>query len=238
MLSTARYVWLALIELRSDVYSYRHGATMHTSKHKTLELRIRQVGPWSLNAYALICPQTRESLLIDPGDDPAALTEMLTGTRPSSILVTHGHPDHIGALDAMRGKLDVPVLSHGGDGNGPVVADRWLADGDQLAIGRGTLRVHHTPGHTADHLCFAIEGDCRILVGDCLFEGGPGKTWSPQDFRTTLQTLQDIILGWPDEAVCYPGHGRSFRLGAIRPAIERFLAKAHGPFHGDAEWGM
>jgi glyoxylase-like metal-dependent hydrolase (beta-lactamase superfamily II) len=128
--SLQRRVLLALIGIPSDHNSYWHGAAMHTSQHKALELRIRQVGPWSLNAYALICPQTRESLLIDPGDDPAALTEMLAGTRPRSILVTHGHPDHIGALDVMRGKLDVPVLSHRGTAMGQL----WRTVGLPMAI--------------------------------------------------------------------------------------------------------
>ena len=52
--------------------------------------------------------------------------------------------------------------------------------------------------------------------------------------QTTLRTLRDVILAWPDETICYPGHGPSFRMGDKRPAIEGFLAKDHGPFFGDA----
>jgi hypothetical protein len=115
---------------------------MHTSQHKALELRIRQVGPWSLNAYALTCPQTRESLLIDPGDDPAALTEMLTGTRPRSILVTHGHPDHIGALDVMRGQAGCAgTLPQGGRQRascGGPLACRWRSIGHWVRYGEGS----------------------------------------------------------------------------------------------------
>jgi glyoxylase-like metal-dependent hydrolase (beta-lactamase superfamily II) len=107
-----------------------------------------------------------------------------------------------------------------------------------VQIGTHTLKVYHTPGHTPDMICFAIEGDHRVIVGDTIFEGGPGKTWSPEDFRTTLQTLRNVILTWPDDTVCYPGHGPSFRLGDRRAAIEAFLQKDHGDFFGDATWEM
>jgi glyoxylase-like metal-dependent hydrolase (beta-lactamase superfamily II) len=87
-------------------------------------------------------------------------------------------------------------------------------------------------------LCFALENDRRIIVGDTIFEGGPGKTWSPEDFRTSLRTLRDVILAWPDDTICYPGHGPSFRLGDRRAGIEVFLSRDHGDFFGDATWDM
>ncbi len=204
----------------------------------SVELYSRQVGPWSLNTYALVCPQSRKSVLIDPGDEPEVLAQMLEGTRPLAILVTHAHPDHIGALDTLRRLLDIPVLAHPGDGTGPFEADRWLSHGDLVAVGRHGLRVFYTPGHTCDHLSFAIESDHRIIVGDSIFEGGPGRTGCPPDFQITLETLKQVILAWPDESICYPGHGASFRLGNVRAAIERFLARDHGAFCGDAVWDM
>jgi glyoxylase-like metal-dependent hydrolase (beta-lactamase superfamily II) len=105
-------------------------------------------------------------------------------------------------------------------------------------VGEHRLIAHNTPGHTPDPVCYAVEQDDRILVGDAIFEGGPGKTWSPEDFRTALDTLRRVILAWPDETRCYPGHGGPFRLGDIRSAVEAFVARDHGRFCGDATWGM
>jgi len=76
-----------------------------------MELRTRHVGPWSMNTYALVCRQTGQSVLIDPGDDPDTLSDMLAGTTPIAILLTHTHGDHIGALDEMRRRLGVPLAA-------------------------------------------------------------------------------------------------------------------------------
>lgn len=210
-----------------------------------LELRMRHVGPWPMNSYALICPTTREAVLIDPGADPGTLLEMLADSQPVGILVSHSHPDHIGALEAVRESLRVPVLAHRGPhfGGMSLKADRWVADGDQVQVGVHAVRVYHTPGHIDDLVCFAlwgrdVGGDHRVIVGDAIFEGGPGKTWSSDGFQITLQTLRTIILDWPDETICYPGHGPDFRLGSVRPAVEAFLSKDHGAFFGDATWEM
>ncbi len=211
-----------------------------TNRGSSLELRIREVGPWPMNTYAFVCPAPRRSVLIDPGADPAALLEMLDGTTPEAILLTHTHADHIGALADMRTRLQVPLMAH----RGPHVddltldVDRVLAAGDTVEVGEGTLRVYAAPGHTADMLCFADGAGGQIVVGDTLFAGGPGRTWSAADFQTLLRTLREVVLKWPDDVICYPGHGPSFRLGDIRPAIETFLSRDHGVFFGDATWEM
>jgi glyoxylase-like metal-dependent hydrolase (beta-lactamase superfamily II) len=163
---------------------------------------------------------------------------MLAGTTPVAILLTHTHGDHTGALDEMRSRLKVPLLAHPGPHAGGIELDanRWLRHGNVVQVGKHTLRVLHTPGHIGDQICFAIEDDYRIVVGDTIFDGGPGKTWSSEEFQTTLKTLREIVLAWPDATICYPGHGPHFRLGDRRAAIEAFLEKDHGDFFGDATW--
>jgi glyoxylase-like metal-dependent hydrolase (beta-lactamase superfamily II) len=95
--------------------------------------------------------------------------------------------------------------------------------------------VVHTPGHTDGEVSFLLP-DNQAIVGDTIFEGGPGRTNNAPDFRTMLSTLH-TILQWPDDTMCYPGHGSSFRLGDIRSHVEAFVARDHGDdFHGDAEW--
>ncbi len=204
-----------------------------------MELIARTVGPWPMNTYALICPETRASVLFDPGADPDTLEEMLADSTPIAIILTHTHADHIGALEEMRRRLNVPLLAHPGPHSQDLElpTDRILADGDRVQVGRHTLKASYTPGHIPDMICFSIENDSRVIVGDTIFAGGPGRTWSAADFKTTLETLRNVVLSWPDDAICHPGHGPVFRLGDLRAQIEAFVARDHGAnFHGDAEW--
>jgi glyoxylase-like metal-dependent hydrolase (beta-lactamase superfamily II) len=211
-----------------------------TAPEVFLELRSRTVGEKQMNSYVLICPHTNQSVLIDPGDEPDTLKEMLGESTASSILLTHTHSDHVGALEEMRKFLNVPLMAHPGPHSpgATLKAHRSLDNGDTMQVGRYTLRAIYTPGHSDDMISFELMNDSRILVGDTLFDGGPGRTWNAEQFQTTLKTLREIVLSWPDETTCYPGHGPCFRLGDRRAAIEAFVNKDHGDFYGDATWDM
>ncbi|MGB3712918.1 MAG: MBL fold metallo-hydrolase, partial [Candidatus Promineifilaceae bacterium] len=126
--------------------------------HKRLELRMKEVGPWPMNAYALVCPTTTDSVLIDPGADPDTLIDLLGGTIPVAILITHSHFDHIDQLDEMRRRLNVPVMAHSGPHSDGIElsADRHLDDGDVVVVGNHNLRVYYAPGHINDQICFAL----------------------------------------------------------------------------------
>jgi hydroxyacylglutathione hydrolase len=205
-----------------------------------LRIRTCQVGPWGLNAYALVCSESRKSVLIDPGAEPEALERMLAESDPVAILLTHTHSDHTGALAEMRKTLKVPVMAHPGDEAHPtnLDADQWLHHGSTVNVGSHQINVYHTPGHSADQISFMLEDHHAAMVGDTIFQGGPGKTWSAEEFQITLKTLRKIVLPWPDETICYPGHGPGFCLGDMRKDIEKFLNKNHGSFFGDATWDM
>ena len=116
--------------------------------------------------------------------------------------------------------------------------DAWFADGDTFTLGEYTLQIIHTPGHTHGMVTLMLP-DNRAIVGDTIFQGGPGKTWAPHYFKVTLETLQNIVLNWPDDTQCFPGHGPSFRLGDERSKIEAFLQREHpDDLRGDVTWDM
>lgn len=203
-----------------------------------LILKSTEVGPWPMNSYALICPDTRQSVLIDPGADPESLMAMLVDSTPVAILLTHTHPDHIGALAEMRRQLQAPVYLHPAEPHDNLAIDHWFADGDTFTLGRHTLRIVHTPGHTPGMVSLMLP-DPRVIVGDTIFQGGPGKTWSAEDFITTLETMRRIVFTWPDDTECFPGHGPSFKIGDERPAFESFMGRSHpADLYGDVIWEM
>jgi hydroxyacylglutathione hydrolase len=205
-------------------------------ENETIRIDRATLGPWETNCYAVICPGTGDSLVVDAPDEPDTIAALVAGTTPRYLLLTHNHPDHVLVLAELREKLGVPLLGHAADADGlPVGFDRILQDGDTLDLGAATLTVLYTPGHTPGSVCLYSPG--FLLAGDTVFPGGPGKTFSPDGFRELLTSIRDKILALPDETVILPGHGEGTTVGAVRKEYQVFTALPHpDDLYGDVTW--
>jgi glyoxylase-like metal-dependent hydrolase (beta-lactamase superfamily II) len=190
-------------------------------------------GPLQENAL-LVAGEENEGFLIDPGDEAARLLALVraSGVTVRGILLTHGHFDHIGAVQEIREALGVAVHLHPADlplyRAGETSAARWnlpftqpadpdadLVQGQVLTAGDLSLTVRELPGHAPGHVVFV--GDGFVIAGDTLFAGGIGRTDLPGgNHPQLLAGLAAELLTLPDDTVVYPGHG-----GATTVARER-----------------
>jgi glyoxylase-like metal-dependent hydrolase (beta-lactamase superfamily II) len=179
---------------------------------------------------------TKEIAIVDPGADAEAILEMVGESAVRCILLTHSHPDHIGALEAVRLATGVPVGLHPADTELLDLRDGFpLLDAMEVEVGQGRVTVVHTPGHTPGSVCLRLNH--QAIVGDAIFPGGPGHTVSPEALAQSLASLGRTVFTWPDETELYPGHGEHTTVGAERAAFERFVAADHPPgLCGDVTW--
>jgi len=202
-----------------------------------INLQTIQVGPYSMNTYVVIDTESNKSVIIDPGGDPDKILDLTARTQVSKILITHCHFDHVLALEDIKTTTQSPVYIHPLDAeNFNIDFDFPLTRDQVLPIGNIRLKVIHTPGHTPGQCCFDLR-DNRIIVGDTIFVGGPGRTASPDEFTQTLDTMKDIVFGWPDDTQFFPGHGPSGIIGIERPKFEVYLTRSWSPdTYGDITW--
>jgi hydroxyacylglutathione hydrolase len=202
-----------------------------------LELIRLEVGSWPMNSYVLVCRETGTSAVIDPGAEAERILAQITQTQLAAIFLTHAHPDHVGALEGVKQATGAPVYLHSLDAERfHIPYDIPFEDGMSIRLGNFQVRAVHTPGHTPGMVCLDL-GDGRIVVGDTLFRGGPGRTWSASDFDVTMETMRRIVFTWPDETEFYPGHGDSGRIGEERPAFEAFVERGWSAgLQGDVTW--
>ena len=201
-----------------------------------LELQRIEVGPWPMNCYLLRCPATGEMAIVDPGADADTILALVGQGRVCCILLTHGHPDHVGALEEVRNTLGVPVGIHSADAKAyGLRADFSLVDGAEVKVGDQSLGIAHVPGHTPGSVCLRLNG--RAVVGDAIFPGGPGHSASPDALLQSLESLHRQIFAWSDDVELHPGHGGHTTVGAERAAFERFVASEHpADLCGDVAW--
>jgi glyoxylase-like metal-dependent hydrolase (beta-lactamase superfamily II) len=199
------------------------------------------VGKMSNNAYLLRDVGTGAGLLIDAAAEPERLLPLTrldldpdialedtcgAGDRTGvqTIVTTHQHFDHVGALadivaataaTTAAGALDADAL--------PVPVDRRLEHGDTIELGGSVLEVIHLRGHTPGSVALHYRdphGTGHLFTGDSLFPGGVGKTWKPEDFASLVDDVEHRIFDvLPDDTWFYPGHGDDSTLGAERPKV-------------------
>ncbi|MBN2462335.1 MAG: MBL fold metallo-hydrolase [Dehalococcoidia bacterium] len=195
-----------------------------------------ELGPFGTNAYILICQATLDSVVVDAPGEADEIVRQLAKTNPRYILITHNHFDHIMALDELKAKLKVPVVTHPLDAVGlSSPPDIELNDGDTVEVGKLKLKVLHMPGHTQGGLCF-LTG--RYLIsGDTIFPGGPGKTGTPADFKQIVKSIETKLFALPDDTEVYPGHGDATVLGKEKKEFVVFASKTHSSnLCGDVLW--
>jgi hydroxyacylglutathione hydrolase len=201
-----------------------------------LELKRLEVGPWPMNCYLVRCRVSGEVAIVDPGAGADAILAAVGDAPVRCVLLTHAHPDHVGALDAVCQATAALIGVHPADAAAfEVRADFPLLDGMEVEVGRSRLTVVHVPGHTPGSVCLRLNG--QVVVGDAIFPGGPGHTVSPEALAQSLVSLGQVVFAWPDETELYPGHGAATTVGAERAAFERFIAEDHPPdLCGDVAW--
>ena len=189
------------------------------------------VGPIQANCHILGCEETKQAVVIDPGDE---VDRILTALAESSltaefIVNTHGHFDHVGANKRLKEVTGAPILIHSLDvpmlsqlsssaaawglaaENSPE-PDRVLKDGDEVPFCNTALKVIHTPGHTPGGICLVAED--IVFVGDTLFAGSIGRTDFPGgSFEALKESIQKKLFALGDEVKVYSGHGPITTIG-------------------------
>jgi glyoxylase-like metal-dependent hydrolase (beta-lactamase superfamily II) len=182
------------------------------------------VGSMDNNAYLLKCRATDDLLLIDAAADEGVLLGLLNGQPLATVVTTHRHGDHWGALAAVVAATSATTVAGADDEDGiPVTTDRAVRVGDvDLQV---ISLVGHTPGSVA-LLYDDPTGPPHLWTGDSLFPGGVGRTWSADDFTSLIDDVESKIFDrLPDETWVYPGHGDDTTLGAERPHLAEWRAR-------------
>ncbi|MGW5849377.1 MBL fold metallo-hydrolase [Streptomyces sp. NPDC055254] len=195
--------------------------------HELADLMISKVavGEMNNNAYLLRCRATGEQLLIDAAAEAGTLLNLIGDDGIASVVTTHRHGDHWGALQAVVDATGATTYAGVHDAEGiPVPTAVPVADGDTVRVGRVELTARHLVGHTPGSIALIYDdphGHPHVFTGDCLFPGGVGNTWGdPKAFERLVDDVQHKLFEQlPDETWVYPGHGNDTMLGAERPHL-------------------
>jgi glyoxylase-like metal-dependent hydrolase (beta-lactamase superfamily II) len=181
------------------------------------------VGPFENNVFVVRCKGTGEAAIIDAANEHELLLEVSKATGVRRVLTTHGHWDHIQAVEAMRDAgIDVGISAD--DASMLPAYDFVLPDDEVIEIGDLRLRTIHNPGHTAGSMSFLLEGHPVVFSGDTLFPGGPGNTSLPGgDFDVIIRSIDTKLFTLPPETLVLPGHGLDTTIGDERPHLQEWI---------------
>ncbi len=189
------------------------------------------VGALETNCYLVYCKKTLKCAVIDPGADPEKIFRVIghKGLKPTILINTHGHVDHIGANQDIKDKFDIPLCIHAADS--PMLesvlqselsfflgakesppADKFLEEGEEIKIGNVSLSVLYTPGHSPGSV--SLMGDGILFSGDTLFFGGVGRTDLPGGSWAELErSIREKIFTLPADTLVLTGHGPTTTVG-------------------------
>ncbi len=172
--------------------------------------------------YLLGDREAKQAVLVDPSYDPGKMVERAKaqGLAVTHLVNTHGHADHTNGNAKAKELTGAPLIAHRSATSNP---EHPVDHGDELALGRLTLRFLYTPGHSDDHVCVLVDDVC--LTGDTLFVGKIGGTATEAAARAEYESLHNVLLTLPDDTTVWPGHDYG-----CRPASTLALEKRTNPF--------
>jgi len=191
------------------------------------------VGILQCNCSVFGDEQSREAIVVDPGDDIATVLDVVArhGLTVKAIVITHAHIDHIGGAQKLKKATGAPVYMNQNDtelqkmmdvqaawvGTAPpeaVMIDSDAKDGDRLVIGATEFLVLDTPGHTQGSISLWIPSEGKLVAGDTLFRDSIGRTDLPGgDGRQILRSIHEKLMPLPEDTVVIPGHGETTTMG-------------------------
>lgn len=189
-----------------------------------LNIKVVPAGIYDANCYILVDEETKDCAIIDIGGDSKKIESAIESMHgnPKYILLTHGHFDHVGGVEEISSKYNIPFYISKTDeeymekdnsvfGTLPK-ASGYLKEGDIIKLGDNKIRVIETPGHTKGGLCF-LTGK-KLFTGDTLFQGSIGRTdFIGGDMNEIISSIKNKLLPLGDDIEVYPGHGPSSSIG-------------------------